>query len=208
MQQAELALRLNEAAPAEAKKRQGKPGKARGRGKQPPTLAKPKTETRDELTQGEKIVAEAAPVVVEAARTGDAENAAATPGKEASMQPNEQTPNTPAPLDENLRFICRRCGHKWYPRTGTTPTTCPACRSPNWREETTVIHCYKCNHTWATRGATPDALPQRCAGCNALLTRRAVWYNTSLKAYRRTAAYKKLAATFRQARKMKKRRRP
>ncbi len=182
MQQAELALRLNEAAPAEAKKRQGKPGKARGRGKQPPTLAEHKTETRDELTQGEKIVAEAAPVVVEAARTGDAENAAAT-------------------------YICRRCGHKWTPRT-PEPTTCPACRSPNWREETTVIHCYKCNHTWATRGATPDALPQRCAGCNALLTRRAVWYNTSLKAYRRTAAYKKLAATFRQARKMKKRRRP
>ena len=108
-----------------------------------------------------------------------------------------------ATRDRYLRFTCRRCGHKWYPRgEGTPPTTCPACRSPNWTETTDVIHCFKCNHTWATRGAAGNE-PRRCANCNALLTRRAIWYNMSLKEYRRSKQYKKLTAIFNRAQRRK-----
>ena len=28
--------------------------------------------------------------------------------------------------------FCRRCGHKWYPRTMQTPKVCAKCRSPYW----------------------------------------------------------------------------
>ena len=100
-------------------------------------------------------------------------------------------------------YTCYRCGHKWNPRSkGTTPQTCPACRSPNWNETTDVIHCFKCNHTWATRGAAGNE-PRRCANCNALLTRRAIWYNMSLKEYRRSKQYKKLTAIFNRAQRRK-----
>ena len=30
------------------------------------------------------------------------------------------------------RFICLRCGHKWFPRKPTLSVTCPKCRSPYW----------------------------------------------------------------------------
>ena len=84
MQRAELALKLKEAVAAEAKARKVKAGKEHGRGKEkhPPTLAEPKSETRDELAKVagvshgtlakvEKIVTQAAPAVVEAARKGE-----------------------------------------------------------------------------------------------------------------------------------------
>lgn len=119
MQQAELALRLKEAVAAEAKKRQVSPLK-KGNRKPVCENSHEREERTDEqlatmagvssntIRRVEKIVAQAAPAVVEAARTGDAENAAATPGKGASMQTNEQTTNTPAPYKAKRKDAARR----------------------------------------------------------------------------------------------------
>jgi predicted Zn-ribbon and HTH transcriptional regulator len=30
---------------------------------------------------------------------------------------------------------CKRCGHKWYPRTPLKPKVCPKCKSPYWDRE-------------------------------------------------------------------------
>lgn len=98
-------------------------------------------------------------------------------------------------------LTCKRCKCTWTPRTKKRPKTCPSCRSPNWDDSPlAVIHCYKCNHTWATRA---EAIPQRCAGCNTILTRRAVWYNMSIKQYRKSAQYRKLSNVFNRSRKRK-----
>lgn len=109
MQRAELALRLKEAVAAEARKRQVKAGKEHGRGQLPQKSAQPisKGETRDELAKMagvshdtiakvEKIVAEAEPEVVEAARRGSMSiNAAfrtiAPEPREAAPEPSEPT---------------------------------------------------------------------------------------------------------------------
>lgn len=82
MQRAELALRLKEAVAAEAKKRQGARNDLKPKKDIPPKLAGSHAETRDELAKVagvshgtlakvEKIVAQAAPAVVEAARKGE-----------------------------------------------------------------------------------------------------------------------------------------
>lgn len=105
MQRAELALRMKDAIAEEAKQRQIRKPKS-----VPPTLAEQKAETRDELAKMagvshdtiakvEKIVTQAAPAVVEAADTT---------GKEVTMQPDEQTQNTPAPLAANGKNAARR----------------------------------------------------------------------------------------------------
>jgi predicted nucleic acid-binding Zn-ribbon protein len=31
-----------------------------------------------------------------------------------------------------MTHTCRRCGHKWTPRTEETPKCCPACKSYRW----------------------------------------------------------------------------
>lgn len=33
------------------------------------------------------------------------------------------------------RHECKRCGHKWIPRTDSLPTICPRCKSPYWNKE-------------------------------------------------------------------------
>ncbi len=30
------------------------------------------------------------------------------------------------------KFICLRCGHKWYPRKEQRPLCCGKCKSPYW----------------------------------------------------------------------------
>jgi len=30
---------------------------------------------------------------------------------------------------------CKRCGHKWYPRTPKKPEVCPKCKSPLWDKD-------------------------------------------------------------------------
>ena len=88
---------------------------------------------------------------------------------------------------------CRRCGYEWQTRREKKPKICPGCHSPNWLRKVYVLHCFKCNHVW---NAWKLEKPKRCAGCNALLTRYAVFYNTSLKQYKETREYKKLTAIF------------
>jgi predicted Zn-ribbon and HTH transcriptional regulator len=29
---------------------------------------------------------------------------------------------------------CKRCGHKWLPRTTEPPVVCPKCHSPYWNK--------------------------------------------------------------------------
>lgn len=31
-------------------------------------------------------------------------------------------------------LTCKRCNHKWIPRTTQLPTTCPKCKSPYWNK--------------------------------------------------------------------------
>lgn len=31
-----------------------------------------------------------------------------------------------------LYLKCKRCGHKWPPRTSSLPKVCPKCKSPYW----------------------------------------------------------------------------
>lgn len=109
MQRAELALKLKDAIAAEAKKRQVKAGKEHGRGQLPQKSAQPisKGETRDELAKMagvshdtiakvEKIIADAEPEVVEAARKGEMsinkayKTVAPTPApKKAAQEPQD-----------------------------------------------------------------------------------------------------------------------
>lgn len=36
----------------------------------------------------------------------------------------------------NLPFLfCKRCYHKWIPRTNKYPKICPKCNSPYWNKE-------------------------------------------------------------------------
>jgi len=30
---------------------------------------------------------------------------------------------------------CKRCGHRWYPRTTTIPEVCPKCKNPYWNKD-------------------------------------------------------------------------
>ena len=30
---------------------------------------------------------------------------------------------------------CKRCGHKWIPRTHDDPIVCPVCKSPYWNRD-------------------------------------------------------------------------
>ena len=30
---------------------------------------------------------------------------------------------------------CKRCGHKWIPRTPDYPKVCPKCNSPYWNKD-------------------------------------------------------------------------
>jgi len=30
---------------------------------------------------------------------------------------------------------CKRCGHKWHPRTMSKPKVCPSCNSPYWNRD-------------------------------------------------------------------------
>ena len=32
-------------------------------------------------------------------------------------------------------LICLRCGHRWTPKKGTPPGTCPSCKNPYWNVE-------------------------------------------------------------------------
>ena len=47
-------------------------------------------------------------------------------------------------------LTCKKCGHKWYVRTGKTPKKCPKCGSIFWnsvprRECPTCSACPNCN---------------------------------------------------------------
>ena len=33
---------------------------------------------------------------------------------------------------------CKRCDHKWYPRSPNVPTVCPACHSPYWMKDRVI----------------------------------------------------------------------
>lgn len=35
---------------------------------------------------------------------------------------------------------CRRCGHKWFPRTNRLPKACPKCKHYNWNTAWEVEH--------------------------------------------------------------------
>lgn len=34
---------------------------------------------------------------------------------------------------------CKRCLHKWIPRTFELPNVCPKCKSPYWNKERKVL---------------------------------------------------------------------
>lgn len=33
------------------------------------------------------------------------------------------------------RNSCKRCGHKWIPRSDNIPVICPSCKSPYWNRD-------------------------------------------------------------------------
>ena len=33
---------------------------------------------------------------------------------------------------------CKRCNHKWYPRSESIPVMCPKCHSPYWDKDRAV----------------------------------------------------------------------
>ena len=104
-------------------------------------------------------------------------------------------------MPDEPTYRCARCGHSWTGRRDTPPKTCPKCRTPNWRKATSTVHCFKCDHAWAVRGKNARRPPERCAGCNALLTRFAIFYGVGLNAYRRSKQYRKLHKIFLRAKK-------
>jgi predicted Zn-ribbon and HTH transcriptional regulator len=38
-------------------------------------------------------------------------------------------------MDQMKKYICKRCGHKWFPRTEKVPVACPACKNSYWNRE-------------------------------------------------------------------------
>ena len=38
------------------------------------------------------------------------------------------------------RNSCKRCGHKWIPRSDNIPIICPSCKSPYWNRDRTVSY--------------------------------------------------------------------
>ncbi len=33
------------------------------------------------------------------------------------------------------RYKCKKCGHKWIPRTDREPAVCPNCKNARWQEK-------------------------------------------------------------------------
>jgi len=32
------------------------------------------------------------------------------------------------------KLVCKKCGHKWFPRSEKKPKYCPKCCNPNWNK--------------------------------------------------------------------------
>lgn len=103
--------------------------------------------------------------------------------------------------DGDGRLHCTRCGHAWTFRATAHPVKCPRCHSPSWNVPTATFHCFRCNHVWQARDGHA---PAKCPGCNNALTRRLVWFS-SIVAYRKTDAYKKINRIFNRAKRRAKR---
>lgn len=38
-------------------------------------------------------------------------------------------------MEQLPTYECKRCKHKWHPRTTEKPLLCPGCKSPYWDRE-------------------------------------------------------------------------
>ena len=63
------------------------------------------------------------------------------------------------------KLTCKRCGNSWWPRSETTPKTCPSCRSELWAVPKIGMQtCKRCSYSWRPKS---EKLPEHCAGCNS-----------------------------------------
>lgn len=66
------------------------------------------------------------------------------------------------PQSDELKLICFRCGHNWFPSVNS-PKLCPSCHSPYWntrRDSTNQLKCKRCNYEWWSRVEIPAACPK------------------------------------------------
>lgn len=66
----------------------------------------------------------------------------------------------------SYRLQCKRCGHKWFSRNGSSDKVriCPRCKSPKWRETTPVRTCASCGKLFVDNRFGNAALCPECRG--------------------------------------------